>query len=278
MSDICANAGTRCRRETSIRSLRQGGFTLIELLVVIAIIAILAAMLLPALSKAKIRAQAIYCMNNEKQMTLAWLLYADDFNGNLVANVGDAQPVQYYNTNGTWCYGDVSGLPDETNLTWLTSSLLGPFTKSAGVYKCPGDPGSPVGTPRVRSISMNSFMNGIGGGQDTNYYWTFRKTSDLRQTTMMFVFLDEKPASINDDYFECAIANDTPTSMYVQDDPSQVHSGSCGFGFSDGHSELHKWTSASFLSSAIFRGTTVNRGTAEFDDESWLQQRTTLLK
>jgi prepilin-type N-terminal cleavage/methylation domain-containing protein len=257
---------------------RNRAFTLIELLVVIAIIAILAAMLLPALSKAKIKAQATFCMNNEKQLTLAWIIYADDFNSRLVPNVGDAQPVQYYNTNGTWCYGNVSGLPDETNSVYLTTSLLGPYTKSSGIYKCPGDPGNPAGTPRVRSISMNCFVNGIGGSQNTastgNSYVTFRKTSDLIQSTQWYVFLDEKPTSINDGYFECLMGNDTQTSVYVQDDPSQVHGGACGFGFSDGHSELHKWTSASFLSAAFFHGS-FNRGTAEYSDETWLQQRTT---
>jgi prepilin-type N-terminal cleavage/methylation domain-containing protein len=262
----------------------QRAFTLIELLVVIAIIAILAAMLLPALSRAKNKALATYCMNNERQLTLAWLMYPDDNNSQLVQNVGDAQPAVLpsggpgYVPNGTWCYGNVSTLPDETNGTWLTSSLLGPYAKSIPVYKCPGDSGNPTGTPRVRSISMNCFMNGVGGSQNTastgNYYKTFRKTSDLTQTSQWYVFLDEKPSSINDGYFECLMGGDTPTSVYVQDDPSQVHAGSCGFGFSDGHSELHKWTSSSFLAPAFFNGS-FNRGTAEYNDEAWLQSRTT---
>ena len=206
-------------------------------------------------------------------------MYADDYNSTLVPNVGDAQLPQYYNPNGTWCYGDVSSLPDETNSVWLTSSLLGAFTKSIGIYKCPSDPGNPAGTARVRSISMNSFMNGKGGAQNSadNPYWTFAKTGNLTRPSQWFVFLDEKPSSINDGYFECLMGNDTPTSVYVQDDPSQVHAGDCGFGFADGHSELHKWTSASFASPKYFNGS-FNLGTAEYSDETWLQSRTTTVK
>jgi prepilin-type N-terminal cleavage/methylation domain-containing protein/prepilin-type processing-associated H-X9-DG protein len=279
MPGICEDVKGSGASPVSVGPRRPAGFTLIELLVVIAIIGILAAMLLPALAKAKLRTQAIYCMNNEKQLTLAWIMYADDNNSVLVPNVGDAQLPVYYNTNGTWCYGNVSSLPGETNSAYLTASLLGSFTKSPGIYKCPGDPGNPAGTARVRSISMNCFMNGIGGAQNTadNPYLTFRKTGDLRQSTQWFVFLDEKPTSINDDYFECLMGNDTPTSIYVQDDPSQVHRGECGFGFADGHAELHKWTSASFNSPVYFNGS-FNQGTAEYNDEAWLQSRTTTLR
>jgi prepilin-type N-terminal cleavage/methylation domain-containing protein len=251
-------------------------FTLIELLVVIAIIAILAAMLLPALSKAKIRAQAIYCMNNEKQILLAWIMYADDNQNMLVPNAGDGQPVEYYCTNGTWCYGNVASLPDETNEIPLLTSLMGSYSKIAAVYKCPGDPGHPTGTARVRGISMNSFMNGIGGAQNTadSAYTTFRKSTDLIKSTQWFVFLDEKPASINDGYFEVLLADSTPTSIQIQDNPSQVHGNACVFGFSDGHSELHKWVSGQFCSPALYGGVTVNAGTPAFTDENWIAQHT----
>lgn len=251
-------------------------FTLIELLVVIAIIAVLASMLLPTLARAKIRAQATYCMNNEKQMTLAWIMYADDNGQKLVPNVGDGQGLQYYEPSNTWCYGNVSSLPEETNTLYLTESLLGPYTKSVGVYKCPGDPGNPVGTARVRGISMNSYMNGKGGGTVAGYE-NFMKLTDVTQGTMpsgYFVFLDEKPITINDEYFEVLMSPLTSTSIKVQDNPSQVHNKACGFGFVDGHAEIHKWLGPGFSSAASCLGSTFSKPTPDFNDAFWLVQHT----
>ena len=133
-----------------------------------------------------------------------------------------------YTTNGTWCYGDVSSTTkQETNSDVILVSLLGPYSKSISVYKCPSDPGNPAGTPRVRSISMNCFMNGIGGSQNTgttgNNFKKFRKTGDLFTPTQWYVLLDERPTSINDGYFECLMGNNSPTTVFVQDDPSQIH-------------------------------------------------------
>ena len=249
-------------------------FTLIELLVVIAIIAILAALLLPALSRAKLKAQGVYCMNNEKQMTLAWILYADDYAQKLVPNVGDGQGAPFYETSNTWCYGNVSSLPDETNSAFLTQSLLAPYSKALGIYKCPGDPGNPVGTPRVRSVSMNGFMNGKGGGTVAGYQ-NFVKLTDLVNSSQWYVFLDEKPLSINDEYFEVKMVPVNSTAVVMNDWPSQVHGGACGFGFADGHAEVHKWLGPSLQSAATVGAVTFKKPSSDFNDGYWLISHTT---
>ena len=265
------------QREAKASSSHFTGFTLIELLVVIAIIAILAALLLPALSKAKVKAQITYCMNNERQMTLAWVLYSDDNGQKLVPNVGDGQGAPYYDPANDWCYGNVSALPGETNTLALMESLLWPYAKALGVYKCPADPGNPVGTPRVRSISMNGYMNGKGGGTVAGFK-NFLKTPELSGNagpSQWFVFLDEKPLSINDEYFDVKMAQATLTSVVMNDWPSQVHGGGCGFGFSDGHSEMHKWRGSSMRSPTTVGSATFTRPSADFNDGFWITSHTT---
>jgi len=228
------------------------GFTLIELLVVIAIMASLAALLLPALTKAKARAQGIACMNNTRQLALAWIMYADDNQGRLVENQNLSSGEVYENS---WMTGYLTwgAEPVNTNLSYLLdpkyARLASYFGATRNIYKCPADQyvsteQRQLGwTRRVRSVSMNFYV-GEGAWPGAKDWWrdrrVYKKLHDFRQKspTQIWVFDDEHPDSIND-----GAMWPTADGVCWCDMPASYHNRAAGFAFADGHSEIKRWLS-----------------------------------
>lgn len=278
-------------RGTVRREAKRRGFTLIELLVVIAIIAILASMLLPALARAKQKGQQTKCMNNLRQLTIGWKMYAGDYNGLFPPNAEGSAVTSYAGWVQGWLdyNGGANGGTDDTNRSYLVgspSATLGPYLSSYAVYKCPADNSCQFGSsglPRVRSYSMNEAIgpaadgtaNGQGKWLPYPKFQVYLKESNLGNPSpaSLFVFLDEHPDSINDGAFAVAMPN-TPQATQWIDVPAKYHGNSCAFTFADGHAEIHHWLHPENIPNVTY-STLAKNGMFELNDPDilWVAKR-----
>jgi prepilin-type N-terminal cleavage/methylation domain-containing protein/prepilin-type processing-associated H-X9-DG protein len=256
------------------------GFTLVELLVVIAIIAILAAMLLPALNQAKGKAQAILCMNNLKQMQVCFQLYGSDNAdclppNNFVYDIVSMQPL-YGNTGPSWC---TNVAPYEADPVGIRGGLLFQYNTSVAIYRCPADAstietpsGAKLPQPRVRSYNMSQSVNGLSyAGQVADYIPHYKKFTEIRKPTPvnLLVFLEVHQDEIMDTEFGIPVAPDWWSAGYWWDIPANRHNQGGCFSFADGHAERHHWKTPKIVT--ISRGEEQSVRADEWDDYDWLE-------
>jgi prepilin-type N-terminal cleavage/methylation domain-containing protein/prepilin-type processing-associated H-X9-DG protein len=252
-----------------------GGFTLIELLVVIAIIAVLAGMLLPALSRAKAKAQGAACFGNVRQLSLAWTMYADDSLDRYVNNHGIDETRE---KRDNWVNNvlDWSDNPENTNLLLVTRGLLATHAgESAAVFRCPSDKSRAEAGPRTRSYSLNSLVGnpGVLTNRFNPDYVQFLKSSDLTTPSQIFVFLDEHPDTINDGFFMNRLYEFKWGNL-----PASYHNGAGTLSYTDGHVESHRWQVPGTIRPPVQGGAGGSPEAAPWNDFEWLRQRSSVLK
>lgn len=256
-----------------LRRLGKAGFTLIEVLVVIAIIALLAALLLPAVSGAKGRALATACLNNIRQLHGAFALYADENNELFVNNHGLQETLR---TRQNWVNNVQDWLDSEgnTNVAELTGGKLGQYLAgAAAVFKCPSDQSVAQNGPRIRSYSMNSLVG--DPGELTNRFnpqlAQFYKLTEIPNPSHIYVFLDEHPATINDGFFMNRWEEFRWGNL-----PASYHHGAANLSFADGHAEAHRWALGDTRrppEQGGAAGTFVPAGREDYD---WLKERSSV--